>query len=73
MSGILLLVELTEGFDLRYTCDIFHSFTEIYQHVVHVDTQGKEIYEKKVMQIFRMEPGIVSHLCNPRTQETEAG
>lgn len=68
MSGILLLVKLTGGFNLRYVCNI-QSFTKICQNIVHVNTQGKEMYEDKVMQIFRMEPGKVAHT----DQGTEAG
>lgn len=41
----------------------FKSFTKICQNIVHVNTQSKEMYEDKVMKIFRMEPGKVAHIA----------
>lgn len=42
---------------------------KIMPNIVHVNTQGKEMYEGKIMQIFRMEPGKVAHTA----PGTEAG
>lgn len=62
MSGILLLVKLTEGFSLWYI-----ALWKICQNLVQGNAQDKGHAN------IRMEPGIVAHTCNPRIQETEAG